>query len=187
MALTPSSMLPLGTVAASFTLTDVASGTARSLDELRGVQGTLLMFICNHCPYVQHVNPELVRLARDYGGRGIGIAAISANDAVAYPQDGPKAMRETAACLGYSFPYLHDETQDVARAYGATCTPDFFLFDAELKLAYRGRLDDSTPGNGRPLSGADLRRALDAVLAGTSPPAEQQPSVGCNIKWKPAR
>lgn len=187
MALTPSGMLPLQTAAAEFLLPDVVSGRGLSLRELRGARGSLLMFICNHCPYVQHVNPELVSVARDYAGRDIGIAAISANDAVTYPQDGPDAMRESARRLGYSFPYLYDETQAVARAYGAACTPDFFLFDAGLKLFYRGRLDDSTPGNGRALSGVDLRGALDALLGGAAPPADQQPSIGCNIKWKPAR
>lgn len=183
MALTASTMLPLGTPAPSFSLVDTVSGKVLELQEVQGVQGTLLMFLCNHCPYVKHVNPELLRLARDYSARGLGIVAISSNDARAYPQDGPEHMRETALQFGYSFPYLYDPTQAVARSYAAACTPDFFLFDANLRLAYRGRLDDSTPGNGRPLSGADLRAAIDALLTGRAPDAHQQPSLGCNIKW----
>lgn len=183
MALTASTMLPLGTPAPSFTLTDTVSGMARTLQDVRGAQGTLVMFVCNHCPYVKHVNTELVRLARDYCARGVGMVAISSNDAQAYPQDGPERMREVALQLGYLFPYLYDPTQAVARRYAAACTPDFFLFDANLKLAYRGRLDDSTPGNGRPLTGADLRAAIDALLSGRAPAREQQPSMGCNIKW----
>jgi thiol-disulfide isomerase/thioredoxin len=184
MALTPSRMLPLGTPATDFSLVETVSGTARSYASLRGTRGSLLMFICNHCPYVQHVNPELIALARDYAGRGFAFVAISSNDAVRYPQDGPEAMRENAHRLGYPFPYLYDETQEIARRYGAECTPDFFLFDAQDRLVYRGRLDDSTPGNGRPLTGADLRHALDALLSGGLPDAGQKPSMGCNIKWK---
>jgi thiol-disulfide isomerase/thioredoxin len=183
MALTPSTMLPLGTRAPAFRLPDTVSGKTLDLQMLRGERATLVMFICNHCPYVKHVNPELLRLARDYGGRRVGIVAISSNDAAAYPQDGPEAMGETARQLGYPFAYLHDATQDVARAYQAACTPDFFLFDRELQLVYRGRLDDSTPGNGRPLTGVDLRAALDAVLDGHPVSDAQQPSMGCNIKW----
>lgn len=187
MALTPSSMLPLGTPAPSFSLVDTVSGRKLTLQEVRGAQGTLVMFLCNHCPYVKHVNPELVRLGRDCLARGLGVVGISSNDAQAYPQDGPAHMREVALALGYPFPYLYDPTQAVARAYSAACTPDFFLFDANLELVYRGRLDDSTPGNGRPLSGADLRAAIDALLAGRRPDAQQQPSLGCNIKWAAAR
>lgn len=186
MALTASTMLALNTPAPDFTLPDTVSGRERSLADLRGERGTLLMFISNHCPYVQHVNPELVRLGQEYPARGIGMAAISANDVQAYPADAPAKMRELAQKFGYSFPYLYDETQQVARAYAAACTPDFFLFDHALRLVYRGRLDDSTPGNGRPLTGADLRAALEALLAGRAPAAEQQPSMGCNIKWKKA-
>ncbi|MES0874904.1 thioredoxin family protein [Sinimarinibacterium thermocellulolyticum] len=187
MALTSSTMLPLGTPAPDFRLPDTVSGEMLDLRALRGRHATLVMFICNHCPYVKHVNPELLRLAADYRPGGVGMIAISSNDAAAYPEDDPQQMRQVAARLGYPFPYLYDATQDVARAYQAACTPDFFLFDRELKLVYRGRLDDSTPGNGRPLTGADLRAALDAVLAGRTPDADQKPSMGCNIKWKAHR
>lgn len=183
MALTPSTMLALGTVAPDFTLPDTVTGRLLTRDQVRGTYGTLVAFICNHCPYVQHINPELVRLAGDYQGRGIGVVAISSNDVRSYPQDGPEAMTVAARQLGYGFPYLFDESQAVARAYAAACTPDFFLFDASDRLVYRGRLDDSTPGNRRPLTGADLRAALDALLAGVAIDPAQQPSVGCNIKW----
>lgn len=183
MALTPSNMLPLGTRAPQFSLPDTVSGQTLSLQTLRGVRGTLVMFICNHCPYVKHVNPELVRLARDYIGRGIGVVAISSNDVDTYPDDGPDQMRAAARELGYPFAYLYDADQSAARAYDAACTPDFYLFDAELALVYRGRLDASTPGNGQQLDGADLRGALDALLEGAPPVSVQQPSVGCNIKW----
>jgi thiol-disulfide isomerase/thioredoxin len=142
------------------------------------------MFICNHCPYVRHVNPELVRVAKDYTDRGVSFVAISSNDVTQYPEDSPERMAEVAAEVGYPFPYLYDETQEVARAYGAACTPDFFVYDADLRLVYRGRLDASTPGNAEPLTGADLRAALDALLAGTPVPAEQHPSIGCSIKWR---
>jgi len=184
MALTPSNMLPLGTPAPDFRLPDAVSGRILGLAELRAPQATVVMFICNHCPYVKHVNPELLRLARDYQPRGVGFVAICSNDAAAYPEDAPERMKETAQRLGYPFPYLHDETQQVARAYQAACTPDFYLFDGALRLAYRGRLDGSTPGNGQPLTGADLRAALDALLAGRAPAAEQLPSMGCNIKFR---
>ena len=184
MARTASTMLPLGTTAPEFSLPDTLSGRELGLADVRGARATLVMFICNHCPYVLHVNPELLRLAADYRERGVGIVAISANDAHSYPQDGPAAMREHGLKLGYPFAYLHDATQDVARAYQAACTPDFFLFDVDLRLAYRGRLDAATPGNQEPLTGKDLRAALDALLAGQAPVAEQQPSLGCNIKWR---
>lgn len=184
MALTASRMMPLETPAPDFALPDAVSGRRLALADLRGRSGTLIMFICNHCPYVKHVNGELVRLANEYLPRGIGIVAISSNDAVNYPDDAPPKMREVATRLGYPFPYLHDDSQAVARAYDATCTPDFFLFDADLRLAYRGRLDDSTPGNGRPVTGADLRAALENLLAGAAMDMDQRPSVGCNIKWK---
>lgn len=186
MALTPSNMLPLGSVAPDFTLPDTVSGRRLSLAELAAPQATLVMFICNHCPYVQHVNPELLRLARDYQPRGVAVVAISSNDASKYPEDAPARMTEVARRLGYPFPYLHDESQAVARAYQAACTPDFFLFDGDRKLVYRGRLDGSTPGNQVPLTGADLRAALDALLAGQPLSADQQPSMGCNVKWKKA-
>jgi peroxiredoxin len=187
MARTLSTMLPLQTRAPDFTLPDAVSGARRSRDAVRGPAGLLVMFICNHCPYVQHVNSELVRLARDVMPKGLGIVAISSNDARAYPEDGPDAMRDTAVRLGYPFPYLFDATQDVARAYDAACTPDFFLFDRALDLVYRGRLDDSTPGNGRPVTGGDLRAAIDAVLANRTVDPDQQPSMGCNIKWAKTR
>lgn len=186
MALTPSTMLPLGTPAPAFRLGDTVSGRTLALADVRGARGTLVMFICNHCPYVKHVNPELVRIAADYAARGIGTVAISSNDARDYPADAPERMAEVAREQAYPFPYLYDVTQEVARAYDAACTPDFFLFDAQLRLVYRGRLDDSTPGNGRPLDGADLRAALDAVVAGRAPDADQKPSMGCNIKWSKA-
>ena len=183
MALTPSNMLPLGTAAPDFALPDTVSGAVKRLADVRGAQGTVVMFICNHCPYVKHVNDELVRVAKDYGPRGIGFVAISANDAANYPEDAPDKMTQYARRLGYPFPYLHDETQAVARAYQAACTPDLFLFDAGLRLAYRGQLDETRPGKGMP-NGKDLRAALEALLAGRAPSPDQKPSVGCNIKWK---
>ena len=186
MALTASTMLPLGTPAPDFRLPDTAGNQTIGLRDLQGTAATLVMFICNHCPYVKHVNPELLRLAADYGKQGVGVIAISSNDAARHPEDGPDAMRIQARALGYPFPYLYDESQSVARAYRAACTPDFFLFDRDLRLAYRGRLDASTPGNGQPLTGVDLRAALDAVLAGRQPAGEQLPSMGCSIKWRPA-
>lgn len=186
MALTPSTMLPLGTTAPNFALPDTVGGGTLTLGDVRGAQGTLVMFLCNHCPYVQHVNAELVRVGRDYGPRGVGIVAISSNDVEHYPADAPERMREVAKAQGYPFAYLYDASQGVARAYDAACTPDFFLFDASDRLVYRGRLDASTPGNGRTLDGSDLRAALDALLAGAGPLENQQPSVGCNIKWKRA-
>lgn len=186
MSLTPSTMLPLGTTAPGFKLLDTVSGHTLTLADVRGARGSLVMFICNHCPYVIHVNAELVRLAHDYRGRGIGIAAISSNDVRAYPADAPDRMTEVAREQGYPFPYLYDPSQSVARAYDAACTPDFFLFDVQDRLVYRGRLDDSTPGNRRPLTGADLRAALDALLSGAPLPVDQQPSMGCNIKWAKA-
>lgn len=184
MALTASNMLPLGSSAPDFTLPDAVSGEPLNLQQLRSPQATVVMFICNHCPYVQHVNPELVRVAHDYLPRGVSFVAISSNDAVSYPEDAPELMKQVAQAQGYPFPYLYDETQAVARAYQAACTPDFYVFDGALKLAYRGRLDSSTPGNQVPLSGADLRAALDALLAGGRPAEAQKPSMGCNIKWK---
>lgn len=181
---TESTMRPLGSTAPDFTLRDVVSQQERRLDDLRGARATVVMFICNHCPYVKHVNPELIAVARAYVDRGVGFVAINANDADQYPDDGPDRMAEVATDLGYPFPYLHDQTQEVARAYGAACTPDLFVYDADLALAYRGRLDASTPGNGEPLTGADLRAALDALLDGRPVPADQVPSMGCSIKWR---
>lgn len=184
MALTPSRMMPLGTPAPDFALPDTVSGEKMSLTQLRGERATLVMFICNHCPYVKHVEPALVALGQEYADQDVGIIAISANDADNYPEDSPARMRQTALALGYRFPYLHDESQQVARAFGAECTPDFFVFDAALKCVYRGQLDDSRPGNNQPVSGRDIRAALDALIKGEPVPGEQKPSVGCNIKWK---
>ncbi len=185
MPAVPSTMLPLGTEAPKFKLFDTVSEKQLSFDDVRGMKGTVVMFICNHCPYVKHVNEELVRLARDYTPRGIGFVAISSNNIEKYPDDAPDKMKETAEKLGYPFPYLFDESQDVARAYQAACTPDFFVFDKNDKLVYRGQLDDSRPGNDIPVSGKDLRKALDYLLEGKIiPEAEQKPSIGCSIKWK---
>lgn len=185
MAFTESTMMALGTRAPEFQLPDTDSGRVMGLEAVRGEKGLVVMFLCNHCPYVVHVNPEIVRLAREYQAKGIGFVGISSNDAVAYPDDAPDKMKEVARNLGYSFPYLYDETQEVARAYDAACTPDFYLFDGDLKLVYRGRLDSARPKNTDPLTGKDLREALDAVLAGQPANPVQYPSGGCNIKWKP--
>lgn len=177
-------MLPLGTSAPEFNLYDTISDRKISLEEARGEKGTVVMFICNHCPFVKHVNEELVKLAKTYQEKGVAFVAISSNDVVNYPQDSPELMKQNAANLGYPFPYLYDDTQEVAQAYDAACTPDFYLFDQNLSLVYRGQLDDSRPGNGIPVTGADLRTALDNLLAGTAISGEQKPSIGCNIKWK---
>lgn len=186
MVQTPSTMLALGTVAPPFTLPDTVSGERRSLDALRSDVATVVMFICNHCPYVLHLRAGLAQLARDYQPRGVAFVAISSNDVEHYPDDAPDKMTAFAAENGFSFPYLYDESQDVARAYEAACTPDFFVFDGALKLAYRGQFDDSRPRNDRPVTGAAIRAALDAMLAGRPVPEDQVPSVGCNIKWKRA-
>jgi thiol-disulfide isomerase/thioredoxin len=184
MALTESKMISLGTLAPTFSLPDTVSGRTVSSEEVFTDQGTVVMFICNHCPYVIHVNEEIVRLAKDYQARGVGFVAISSNDAVKYPADGPDKMAEHARAEGYPFPYLYDESQAVARAYDAACTPDFYVFDGAGLLYYRGRLDTSRPNSGTPLTGADLRGALDGMLAGHPAPEKQYPSAGCNIKWK---
>ncbi|CAM4051813.1 thioredoxin family protein [Flavobacterium antarcticum] len=184
MAQTPSSMLPLGTVAPSFRLEDTNSNYHYSYDELKGSKGTLVVFICNHCPYVIHAIEEIVMIANDYRVQGIGIIAISSNDAVKYPQDGPEMMTEFAFHHKMEFPYLYDETQEVAKAFDATCTPDFFLFDAQDRLFYRGQLDDSRPGNGISTGGSDLRSAIDSLIYNRSLALLQKPSMGCNIKWK---
>lgn len=186
MAKTASRMVPLGSPIAPFSLPDSRTGEPMSLADCKGPHGTLVMFICNHCPFVKHIDSALSLLAKDYLPRGIGIAAISANDVSEYPEDGPDKMKETANALGYTFPYLYDESQEVAKSYGAECTPDFFLYDSHGALVYRGQFDDSRPGNGLPVTGADLRRALDALLANTAVPTDQKPSIGCNIKWKAA-
>ena len=177
-------MMPLGTPAPDFQLPDTVSGKERSLADLRSDSATLIMFICNHCPFVLHIQEGLVKMARDYQPQGVSFIAVSANDVTTHPQDGPDEMKKTALAAGYSFPYLYDETQEVARAYQATCTPDFFLFDGALTCVYRGQLDDSRPSNGIPVSGRDIRRALDALLKGEDIDEQQKPSVGCNIKWK---
>lgn len=187
MSRTQSAMVQLGTVAPAFELPDVVTGKAIGRDDV-AKNGLLVMFICVHCPYVKHVEQELARIGQDYEGK-IGIAAISSNDTVAYPQDGPEEMKAQAERLGFRFPYLFDETQEVARSYEAACTPDFFLFDAGMKLVYRGQLDDSRPrrgdaGNDIPVTGKDLRQAIDDVIAGKRPDTNQRTSLGCNIKWK---
>lgn len=185
MARTPSNMLPLGTRAPHFSLPDTVSGRTRSLEELQGRSGTVILFICNHCPFVKHVNAGVVRLANQYQPLGIAFIAISSNDVEKYPEDSPELMKETALAEGYPFPYLYDESQEVARAYDAACTPDFYLFDGAATLVYRGQLDDSRPGNGLPVTGADLENALKHLLAGKPISPDQKPSLGCNIKWKP--
>jgi len=184
MSNTPSNMLPLGTTAPNFNLIDTVSGKMIALNDVKGDVATVVMFICNHCPFVKHVNEQLVKLANDYMDRGIGFVAISSNDVKNYPQDSPELMKKNAEQLGYPFPYLYDETQEVAKAYDAACTPDFYIFDKDLKLVYRGQLDDSRPGNDKPITGRDIRNALDALLSGKEVDPNQIPSMGCNIKWK---
>lgn len=184
MSLTPSTMLPLGTTAPDFTLPDAVSSNLCSLSNLKGEKGTVIMFLSNHCPFVRHVNDEIVRVANDYRVTGFGFVAIMSNDVEAYPDDHPDLMWKTARKFHYPFPYLYDQTQEVAKNYDAACTPDFYLFDSELKLIYRGQLDNSRPGNGIPVNGRDLREALDAVLNNRNVPEPQKPSIGCNIKWK---
>lgn len=183
MVLTPSTMLPLGTAAPDFALPDTSGKTVR-LADFKNAPALLVMFICNHCPYVKHIREGLAKLARDYQAKGVAIVGISSNDVSTHPDDSPEKMAIEVKSAGYVFPYLYDETQEVAHAYQAACTPDFFLFDASQKLVYRGQLDASRPGNGVPVTGADLRGALDAVLAKKPLAAEQKPSIGCNIKWK---
>lgn len=184
MALTESNMLSLGTQAPDFTLPDTVSGKNISLNDIATDKATLIMFTCNHCPYVIHVNEELVRLANDYQPKGVGFVAISSNDVENYPDDSPEKMTALAKEVGYPFPYLYDATQEVAKIYDAACTPDFYLFDGNLNLVYRGRLDGSRPNSGTPVTGEDLRAAIDAVLTGKKVTEKQYPSAGCNIKWK---
>jgi peroxiredoxin len=185
MAMTASTMLPLGTKAPNFQLPDVVSGKMISLDTFAGKKVLLVMFICKHCPFVKHVKEELAQLGKDYVNRDVGIVAISANDVDKHPDDAPEQLKSMATELGLPFPVCYDESQETAKAYTAACTPDFFLFDADQRLVYRGQLDDSRPSNGKPVTGEDLRAALDAVLAGNLVNPEQKPSIGCNIKWKP--
>ena len=184
MSYTESNMLPLGSEAPPFSLPDTVSGNTIRLEDIASDKATVVMFICNHCPYVIHVNDEIVRLANDYIPKGVAFVAISSNDVENYPQDGPHEMKKVAEKLKYPFPYLYDESQNVARAFDAACTPDFYVFDKDLKLVYRGRLDDSRPKSGIPLTGKDLRNALDAILSGQPVAVKQYPSGGCNIKWK---
>lgn len=184
MAETPSRMIPLGTKAADFVLPDTITGKKMSLNELASDTATVIMFICNHCPFVKHVQTELVDLANDYIPKGISFIAISSNDVEKYPADAPEYMKEVANRFNFPFPYLYDETQEIARAYNAACTPDFYIFDKHLSLVYRGQLDDARPGNKIPVSGKDIRLALDQVLKGESVSDVQKPSIGCNIKWK---
>jgi len=184
MAETPSNMIPLGTKAPDFRLKDAISGETLSLQELKSDIATVIMFICNHCPFVKYIQDELVRLTDEYIAKGVSFIAINSNDVENYPEDSPEKMKEVAEWKGYSFPYLFDETQDVARAYEAACTPDFYIFDGDLKLVYRGQFDDSRPNNQEPITGKDLREALDNILAGIPVSFDQRPSIGCNIKWK---
>ncbi|HEX5133510.1 MAG TPA: thioredoxin family protein [Candidatus Krumholzibacteria bacterium] len=184
MVQTPSTMLPLGTPAPAFALLDPVTGDRRALADFKSPV-LVVMFICNHCPFVIHVRDEFTRLERDYAQHGVDFVAINSNDIEKYPQDGPEKMAELVRTMGWKFPFLLDEDQQTGRDYHAACTPDFYVFDAGRRLRYRGQLDDSRPSNGRPVTGADLRAAIDAVLAGGEPAAEQRPSIGCNIKWKP--
>ncbi|MBK8657692.1 MAG: thioredoxin family protein [Bacteroidetes bacterium] len=184
MALTPSNMIPLGTSAPAFVLPDVISGKQFSLKELHGKKATVIMFICNHCPFVKLINNQLVKLANDYLPQGISFVAISANDAEAHPDDAPEKMKELALAEHYPFPYLYDESQTVAKAYDAACTPDFYIFDKDLKLVYRGQLDDARPSNQIEPNGQDMRTALNDLLEGRAINPHQRPSIGCNIKWK---
>lgn len=183
MSLAPSNMLPLGRVAPAFTLPDTVSGKNLSLAELKGAKAIVIMFICNHCPFVKHIEEQLVQLANDYLKKGISFIAISSNDIVNYPEDSPANMKKAAIQFGYPFPYLYDASQDVAKSYMAACTPDFYVFDENLKCIYRGQLDNSRPGNNVPVTGADIRMALDHHLTGLPVLADQKPSQGCNIKW----
>lgn len=185
MTLTYSTMLALGTTAPDFHLPDAVTGEVMSLHDVQGEKATVIMFMCNHCPYVQHIQDHLPPLANDYQLTGVSFVAISSNDIDSYPDDAPDKMKAVAQRLGYPFPYLFDETQEVAKAYQAACTPDFYIFDQDLKCVYRGQLDDSRPGNLIPVTGKDVRQALDHVLSGEPVNADQKPSMGCNIKWKP--
>jgi peroxiredoxin len=183
MSLTPSTMLPLGTRAPGFRLPDT-DGKIVTLDDFRDAPALLVVFLCNHCPYVKHIRHQLSTLAEDYRDEGVAVVGINSNDAANYPEDSPEMMAREKAAVGYIFPYLYDESQEVAKAYKAACTPDFYVFDKDQKLAYRGQMDGSRPGNAIPVTGKDLRAALDAVLSGKPVVDDQRPSIGCNIKWK---
>ncbi len=185
MVKTASTMLELGTPAPDFQLPEVVSGETVSLADFQDKSALLVMFICQHCPFVKHVQDELARIGQDYVPQNVGIVAISSNSVQTHPQDGPEHLKQMAETLGFNFPFCYDETQEVAKAYTAACTPDFFLFDSDMKLVYRGQLDDSRPGNDKPVDGKDLRSAIAAILAGEPLPADQKPSIGCNIKWTP--
>lgn len=185
MAATPSTMLELGTLAPSFALPDVISYERISLNTFAGKKGLLVMFICHHCPFVKHVKDELARIGRDYAGRDLALVAISSNDPAVSSDDSPEGLARMAADWELTFPVCYDEQQEVAKSYAAACTPDFFLFDSARRLVYRGQLDDSRPGNGKPVTGADLRAAIDSLLSGRTVSSRQLPSLGCNIKWRP--
>lgn len=185
MAMTESTMLALGTQAPDFELSDVVASKTYTLDSFKGQKGLLVMFICRHCPFVQHIKRELSLLGKEYTKKDVGIVAISSNDVGTHPSDSPANLAAMAMEEGFEFPILYDETQDTAKAYTAACTPDFFLFDGQRRLVYRGQLDDSRPGNGLQVTGSDLRTALDALLEGKVQPETQWPSIGCNIKWRP--
>ena len=187
MVMVESTMLALGTQAPEFSLIDVVSGDTVTLENFSGTKPLLVMFICVHCPFVKHVEQELAQIGHDYAEQGLSIIAISANSIQTHPQDAPEHMKTQATTQGFNFPYCYDETQGVAKSYTAACTPDFFLFDGALKLAYRGQLDDSRPSNGKPVTGKDLRQAIDTLLAGQGLSDDQIPSVGCNIKWTPGQ
>lgn len=184
MARTASTMVKLGIEASDFILPDTISGENFSLQQLSGEVATVIMFICNHCPFVKHINEELIKMSNDYGNSKISFVAISANDVINHPEDSPEKMKETALLLGYPFPYLYDETQETAKNYNAACTPDFFIYNGALKLVYRGQLDDSRPGNDIPVTGKDIRYALDCLVNDKPVPENQWPAIGCNIKWK---
>ena len=184
MALVESNTSELGAKAPDFRLLDTITAQHKGLDELQGENGTVVMFICNHCPYVKHVNKGLVAIAKEYQSKGIAFIAISSNDVKSHPEDGPVLMKKNAEEQGYPFPYLYDEDQSVAKAYDAACTPDIYLFDADLKAVYQGQLDDSRPGNDIPVTGKDLKSAMDALIDKGEPLSNQKPSIGCSIKWK---
>jgi peroxiredoxin len=184
MAQTASTMLALGTIAPDFALLDVVSGKTIRRDDFRGKKALLVMFICAHCPFVKHIEKELAKLGLDYAAQPLGIVAISSNDAITHPTDNPAGLKQQAETFGFNFPYLYDKTQSAAHAYDAACTPDFYLFGADFRLIYRGQFDASRPGSGVPVTGQDLRAAIDLTLAGERVPPDQHPSIGCNIKWK---